>query len=552
MNKISFVIKLLVIVIFIGCARYEALTGGEEDKIAPTITNSDPKSDTTKIGDMNRFYFEFSEMVNRKSFEDHFYIQPFLKYRPRFEWSGWSELEVFIKDTLKNDITYQMVVGKGFTDLHNVASESEFRIAFSKSDVLDSLAFSGSLKTDKIKKKIRLALYKRLNLNDFPSYIGDISKSNQFNLSNLKPANYIPIFFEDKNNNFKIDLASEELFIAYNTIQLDSNLNLNFQGLFHKTDTIKPVLSNIDTIENGLVLVKSLSKIDFKNSDVFFIDTIGKKIEIVQMLEKSDKEIYLFFNDDTEHYPLKLNYTRLVDNIGNMNDSVHINLEFEKSTANDTNRFQINSVSPSDSSYFKSIRPEITVSFSKTISLSNIDLNAFQLKTSKNQNISLEVDQTSLTSLRLKPKEELSHSMNYVFEINSKLIKSWSNESLADSIYHYRYYGLSKNKFGWIKFKLIANKKDNIILKLFRIDGNQKKLYKEEKLKTGNVIVENILGGQYLMDFYYDENKNNEYDFGKIKPLSFPEKYFFSTDTVSVRANWENDKETIRLENFVP
>lgn len=543
------IISIFLTILFFACANKGPLTGGLADKEAPKIIASNPSSDTTNIGELRRFYFKFSERVDHRSFEEHLYLQPISEKRQSFEWSGWDEVWVSLSDSLEEGKTYQLTVAKGFTDLHQVPSEEEFKIAFSTKGELDHSELTGKIDyLGKPLKQIRLALFQEEKFDVLPLYIADLSSKNSFHLTRLKDANYTALFFNDKNTNFKFDIEDEEIAIPPTNFKLDSILKYNADLQFTRFDTLAPSIEKVDTLFRGLIRINFDEEIDLKNSELFLRDDSGKQGYFNSILFEKGKSALAQFDADSLFYPLDLDAKKLVDIWGNTKDSISFSDEIEESFQSDTSQFKLSSISIQDSMSLKSLTETIKIKFSTSFDWEKQRGTEFYLLNEMNEKVPLELQQSDSKTLEIRNKQGLEASKTYRFMASYKNLKNLFNKSLKDSLYEYRLYTPSRNHYAELSFTVKHSELDTLVAQIYKI-GENKTLARVVAIPTNkDILIDKLRGGRYQLNFFDDKNRNGKHDLGRLKPFEHSERFYIHRDTISLRANWEKNIGEIKFE----
>ena len=535
---------LIVILILFSCARKEPLTGGEKDIIPPKIIHSVPRSDSTSISDFKTLSFKFSERIERKSFEEHFYTIPFLKHKPEFTWKGWSEVEVFIKDTLDEDITYLVKIGKGFNDLHRFPSDREYQYAITKSDKLDSLKISGKLFTTETSKQLKFALYRQLNLKEYPTYIVDVDDNKRFSFNYLKAGKYIPILFDDQNSNHKPDLDREKIALLTDTIYLNKNLYSEIGTLFFKVDTLEATIDKMDSIGINAARIEFNKVVRLDSSHFFLTDTTGNKYTLNYINSVDAKKVDVFHDKLSDNSYL-LNYEELINNNGIPSDTMTYDVEYKPSKSIDTIDFKIESINLSDSVEIKNLDPTIQFKFSKNFVWDNSD--TIKITESGNR-IPFNTFQPNLRELNIRFQNELEPGKAYKLNASFNTQKSLSNEIVQNSIVRINFFAPKTEEYGWIKLEVQSEKSDSLNVQLYSVKSS-KTPFKEKRIPTNKeIILNNIKGGNYLLRLFKDLNENNLHDVGQLKPFKFSEPIHFRQDTIYVRKRWEQSIGKIKIE----
>ena len=525
---------LLTLIIIISCANKGALTGGEADVIPPEISFSDPAVDTTNVGLQPKFYFQFSERVDRNSFESSLFMIPIEKRRLKYNWSGWDEVEVEFVDSIKDFRTYQMIISKGMKDLHGVYSAREYKIAFTRDSELDTGFVRGSVNFRQDAKDVKVAL---LDDKFQTIYLGDISDDLNYSLNFVKDNSYQMIFFEDKDRNLKIDFSKEMVAIPNRALQMNQTDRLTDQIYFFKTDTTAPVIKSADTLKQGILRFDIEDELDMENSKIYLVDTMDQRRDIHRILKKG-KQYYAFFDHRDITFPVILKYDRISDIYGNSRDTIKQTIELDENTSIDTLDLKIRSINLKNNDVFPSLNPEIKVKFNTFIVWNSMWDSQVELFMEK-ENIPLRITQVTPDEISIKTDLTLLPSKKFTFNFTTNGISNHFGSTLKDSVITYTMYSKSRNKFGTMTFNLISDENRNINYRLFHYD-KPFDVVKIGRLKSNQEnTIDNIEGGIYKIELYEDRNDNMELDLGSFRPYILSEPIKFITDSIPIRANWD-------------
>jgi hypothetical protein len=123
------------------CAIPEPPPGGPEDKTAPEPIATVPVDGSAGVNPRARIEIEFSERLSGGRFDRFVEFSPEVKIA-KTRWKG-KRLFIEPEGALHADTTYVVRVRPGFTDAHNVKSDSGYEFAFATSAVIDTGAVSG-------------------------------------------------------------------------------------------------------------------------------------------------------------------------------------------------------------------------------------------------------------------------------------------------------------------------------------------------------------------------------------------------------------------------
>ena len=143
----AFARNVLLFVLSINCAHQIYPEGGPVDRIPPEIIMTEPKQGELYVK-KNIFHFEFSEYIDRRSFEESVFISPAGQKSPEFDWSG-KEVDVILPYELKPEKTYTVTIGTDVQDVNNRNKMAEpFTLAFSTGNKIDSGFIHGKVYDD--------------------------------------------------------------------------------------------------------------------------------------------------------------------------------------------------------------------------------------------------------------------------------------------------------------------------------------------------------------------------------------------------------------------
>lgn len=247
---------IFILILFCSCANQLPPSGGEDDRISPKILSIIPKQNSVNFHGRS-IKIKFDEYVDRRSFEESFFISPKPKGETSFDWSG-KEVEVEFSKPLDKNRTYVVIIGKEVKDIRggNPLEES-ISFAFSTGNKIDQGKISGRVFAENY-ERVKVLLYiadgkSSDSLNpekNIPDYIIPVSETGTFELTNLPEGSYrlFAIIDEDRNNLFdkevdKISILPSDYIISKDNLQI---MNLNF------------LLKGFETDKNGKDFLKLL------------------------------------------------------------------------------------------------------------------------------------------------------------------------------------------------------------------------------------------------------------------------------------------------------
>jgi len=551
LNKLlSLLFIITTIILFIssytGCAAKGVPSGGPVDKTSPEIIKTYPVPDSTNVRVLSVINFEFSEPMNESSIANSIFISPPLDFEA--EWESYTELNITLKDSLKNNQTYVVVLGAKISDIRNNKLASSFQLAFSSGNKIDQGKISGrvyGLGRNQILTIFAFDLDSdtlRFDKNK-PDYVSQTGDDGNFTLSYLKNANYRVFAVNDQNNNLLIDADLEKIAIPIKDVFLDTSA-YNFAGLnfrVTKLDTIAPVLSNIRSKNSTQFDLRLSEKLTISSLDqISVIDSISRKtIEILATSESPDAdnilEVYTSKMDSGKVYFCSVK--ALKDSSGNLAKDTTISFIAGKYVEPDT--FKIINFTPQDSSWSLHPVTKIYLEFNNPVSKKSFEEN-FYLASKGKDTIAGRFDYPSVYEAEFSPESFLTLDSVYSINLDLSKIKNIWGDSLGDSLL-LRYIKMNNgDDYGEISGTVFI--RDSVRYPVF-IDaarvGRKNEKYPSQISDKTSYLINNVPDGNYKMRAYLDKDSSGTYSGGHLFPFQFSEPFIFNTDTVKVRKRWE-------------
>ncbi|MDQ3193631.1 MAG: Ig-like domain-containing protein, partial [Bacteroidota bacterium] len=212
--KYRIILSAIVSISVYSCANQLPPSGGEDDRIPPRILSVSPKPNSLNFRD-KKITFRFDEYVDRRSFQESFFISPKPGGEINFDWSG-REVEVEFSQSLDRNKTYVIVIGNELKDVRGSNRiESPVSFAFSTGAKIDKGIISGNVLAGNYDRVKILAYIKngkpndRLNPeNSLSDYVKQVSPDGSYQLTNLPEGEFriFAITDEDRNNLYDKDL----------------------------------------------------------------------------------------------------------------------------------------------------------------------------------------------------------------------------------------------------------------------------------------------------------------------------------------------------------
>lgn len=282
-------VTFLFLIILSSCANQLPPGGGEIDRTPPEIRSINPRPGTVNFKGRS-VRIVFNEYVDRRSFEESFFISPKPKGNLDFNWSG-KEVEIGFSKALDINKTYVIYIGKDLKDVNGGNTLTvPLKFAFSTGSKIDEGIISGNVLADNY-DRVKVMLYLKAGKTSGqldpqkydPDYVLQVSPEGNFDFTNLPDGDYriFAITDEDRNNRYDpdIDLIAVHSDDFKLSPKADEIRNLNF------------IMKELGLDKNNAAFLNSLKadSIDFIYSN---ISDGEKKIT-------PDYRFYFYFKDNS-------------------------------------------------------------------------------------------------------------------------------------------------------------------------------------------------------------------------------------------------------------
>lgn len=515
----------VMLLAIVSCAKRGSITGGPKDETPPQFVRSYPPNFSTNFKNQEiRIYFD--ELISLDKPDRQVIISPPMKKKPDITPLGGARKYVKIKfnDTLIANTTYTINFGSSVVDYNEKNPLPFFQYVFSTGSELDSLSFKGTV-IDAFKKKtdknISAFLYEKNEtfndstiFNTVPRYIANTLDSTLFEFKNLKAGTYYLIALRDKNSNYFFDPKQDQVAFTKESITIPddsiAHLRLFKEQLPFKLARIK------QTSKHGFEMGYN-GKIDTTNLNIKPIleDTtmeatyykLPKKDTLkvfVKPFTQQDSLLFIFKNNavtDTLVSRYKDQYL----------DSLKINSANKKSVLGLEDPILLTTNTPihkiDESKIVLIDKDSLPIPFSQKV---NYYKNLLEVQFKKNEGNSY--------NLQLLPKAV----EDFIGQVNDTLQISYTTGIKAD--------------FGNLSLT-IKESPSPIIIELTKAND----IAYTQVLPKGRTTINfnNIDPGKYDIRLILDENNNGIWDTGNYLEKVQPEKTYFHSETINIRANWD-------------
>ena len=519
--------------ILTSCAQVVAPTGGSKDEIPPKIIRTYPINKTTHFS-APKIVLQFDEFIILNNPSEQIIISPPLDVKPEYSLDH-KKLVIDLKgQPLKKDVTYTINFGNAVGDLHENNIIQNLTYVFGTGAVLDSMKIVGKCleanNNEPVKKQL-VGLYRLGGFTDSvlfkekPIYFARCKPNGSFEINNIPDSIYKVVSFNDENNNLKYN-QNESIGFLNETVSSSDTVKRNIILYTYKPDPFFPA-KLLDTFSVfpgrfSLVAYKSLPILFKGTPDVsrLFIwkERFKNNIDSVLLFTKLfDTILHGVYNmgDSVAPFTIKtkrgykpLAFSYQCKKTIELNDSVNVTFNFPVSEY-DTSRIKIYE----DTILLKPL----------FLGISN-DRHYF--------NLSYPWQETKRYTIDIKDSA-FKDIYNRLSKGNTKF--SWTAKALKD--------------YSSLKLFIQNPFKDQFILQL--VDETETKVYKERIINSGATIYFDYLqAGTFKLKFILDENKNGVCDTGDYLVKKQPERVYYSSEPIILRAFWDIEQ-SINMEDVV-
>jgi Bacterial Ig-like domain len=509
-------IFFFALVIASSCAQVRGLSGGEKDAKAPLVVSYSPANMSTYFVS-KRVEIEFDEYVNLTNIQQELVVSPPMQTAPKVVVKHKSVI-VSWKDALQPNTTYTFNFGDGVTDVNENNKAQDLKYIFSTGPIIDSLKIQGQV-TDVIldapAADYKILLFENdttiFSKKPRPIYFTKTKKDGSFKIENMRPGEFHAYALNDLNSNYRWDAAEAIAFLNSPIIlpNTDSTL-IKLDASIPRLD--KPIVSDYDTDSTGTI--------EFE-WDPFYTPLTVYSLRSI---------------------PVKIKTNAHTDTVVAMLQGPATN-SFEKVVVNWNNimfdTLQVPFYSKAQAQPFllqHNVAKKITTTDSIFISAKN------NLLLNNKSNIILQEDSVPI------PADVLENPEGYLIKAALKEGKKYDLQILSGSFVNQvgannqplniSFSTYKKEELGEIKLNILLpeNGTKNVLV-VTNKEG--KKIIETKNITSGEIVLGQLLPGEYEAALLIDSNANGLFDPAVLKTKIATEKIYRNKTKMVVRANWE-------------
>jgi hypothetical protein len=502
------------------CASVGAPTGGIKDITPPRLINSNPDSAEINFSG-NTIRLTFDEFFTTNNLQSQLIFSPPLINKPTFK-TKKQTLIIELKDTLKPNTTYTIHFGEGIKDLNEGNVLKNFSRVFSTGSYIDSFSLSGQIidaQTNEPAEDVKVFLYKEINDSNViinkPYYVTTTNEGGAYTFNHISLDSFYLFSLQDINNNYTFE-KGEKVAFSDSLVVPDSTSHILYLAEHRQKDSLQLISSSI----NRQGKVSLLFNTHLENTKItidYNFGTKNKRTKSYYFVQEDSLLVYL--PEEAQNLDSILLSVRI-------DSSVFIqSFNQEKFTLEPLVFNQINAlVHPNKSLEITPNNPIYKYNSEKLLLLlDSVGVAIKSLALTKHNNLEIE------TELKPGGKYQLIIRDSFASDLNGKYS---SKDTLSFTT-------LSAEGRGSVDLSInCALCSDSFPLRVQISKGNTL-ISERPVLKSTKLYFNYMVPGQYSVRAYYDANNNKHWDSHDFLLHKQAEKWFFYSEKIDVRANWE-------------
>ena len=541
-----FTFLLFTLLLFAGCAKIVAPSGGPKDVTPPKVVAEKPENASTNFqGKVIKITFD--EYVTLNNPIENVIFSPPLNERVEYSTKGKSVL-VKMQDTLRQNTTYNILFSNCIQDFNEGNKLNSYDYAFSTGDSIDMHKLFGvvvNAETNKPEVGCFVMLYEQdvdsLPLTVRPNYLTKTNEQGRFIFNHLKPQSYKVVALKDINSNLIYDLPNELIAFSDNMFQAQYYDPDSFPGIdsaafitlrmFIEADTVQQLspytnpqagiyhfpykipVHSFDVQIKGDTMVDFFSKINISKDTVsVYFKTLFNEYATVY-IQTDDIRI-----DTVEIYPYKISQQAARARSATP-PVLNINL---------TNK---------DDLYLPTL-----LNFSYPVQPAD-SVQMFVIAVIKGENdttaIYVSVPDTFVTQLPIPFAFE--SKINYTIMLPDSSFYGYNgttNDTVVAS-----FSKKTEKDYGNLIIHYKTDEKNSADFIVELLSSNQKVVRKDIISSSQTIEYKHLLPGSYRIRVIEDVNKNERWDTGNYRKKIQPEKIFYIDKGITIRGFWDIEED---------
>lgn len=540
-------------VLMSGCAAPVAPTGGPVDATPPELVDMYPPSNSVGFtGQAIRF--EFSERVDRGSFERALSIVPETGGRQTFNWDG-RRVEVTFSEPLSEATTYVITIDNAFRDERNVALRQPIVRAVSTGPFIDSGVLKGAAldaDTGKPVSGIDVVATRAdstgLSRPEPIRYRTQTGPDGKFELRFLPDVPFSVAVFEDRNRNRVLD-GGEQFAVAPRPVLIpvraDSTIGES-RWWVSDPDTTRPAIAEVRARTNRTVELRYSEPVRLETIDAAGWAVRDSALGVVHparevYLNPSDRRWLVLVVDSlrpTVYFMERFAAVR--DSSGNPAEQRAGS--FRVPSTADTTQLRFLGFEPSAAGTGVPIRlttrQRPRLRFNRFVSPERIQA---EVSTSDTLGPTRQIVARSHdgTTWDLEFQPPVAPGDTVRVSVPASLAGDDSSRTAG-------FYTVGPDELGSLSGVVVPS--EPFVLEVYSERGAKRNLV-DAVSAMGNYSIPALEAGNYKIRVFADRDGDGKWNWGAVDPFEAPEPLTWYPDSARVRAGWETVLDTLRLDS---
>ncbi|MEX2462694.1 MAG: Ig-like domain-containing protein [Balneolaceae bacterium] len=512
----SFITLLVILFILKSCATPMGPTGGEPDRSAPIVINTDPQQGSTNFSD-REVSFTFDKYIDRNSFRQNVSIEPDLGIE--FETSFRRKTAtVRFASELPENTTVIVKVGTDVTDTNRNRLDSSYDLALSTGDVLDRgkiTATAIDAETGRGESGQRIFLYREpFDLESRAVYISETDTSGRVEFGYIGEGIYKAFWVQDQNRDRIWDKEREPAQPFFeNTFELSEGDSIDIGTLYiSMPDTIAPRIEGVGLLSERRLRLRLSEHVEWDQDAVITVtDTLGFEVTNAFPLYMQESDENVLYAQSEESLPESNMYSLKPFGITDASEN-SLRVVFSPFIgSNEPDTTILRTISHNSAN---GLFPDeaLEIVYSRFIDDQNV-IDSLQVVDGERVINDWNGIETDRNILRVFPQVTWESGVSYQFRVWNP----WEEqrELIEPDIWQ-------RNQLGSIEF--IIENSDPDIASTLRLTDSDNSIRVDTTFHQ-SVIIDNLPPLTYRAILFQDENGNERWDPGVVEPFEKPEPY---------------------------
>ena len=548
----------LLLLLLTACALQVAPSGGPEDKTPPEVIATFPKQGAAHVPLDAGVIFEFSEKIDRETFPKAVYVSPKPGGELEFDFKR-RRTEIRFPGPLLPDRTYVVTLGTDLRDYHGVPLANSFTVAFSTGDSIDQGQIAGRVFDPKA-QGISIWAYILPNGADSTvqidprresgDYITQTGASGEFRISFISPGWYRVFAVRDQFRNGVYEPGEDEIGVAEHDVRIsnDSTKIAYLRFRITREDTLAPALAAASMANNAVLEVRFDDVITAEDTtwtrhfllfDSTAHDTLD--IEAVTRFPLDGKLFFMKIAPVSGALDLHLEVQGVTDRAGNPLDTAFASIDFAANPLPNTVRPAILRFTPADSARNILLDEPIRVIFTNWMHQPDSAI-GLTVTSPSNEAIPGKLQWQNPFELTFMPQGKWPSFAEVRVRLDTTVLVDHAGNALFDTLGTRIFFTVKKDTFAAIAGTVIDKRGGDSVpvhLTAKQVVGGDAQ-YRLLLPQPGAYRFDEVMPGVYLIEGFFDRNRNGRYDFGQPIPFQPAERFFNYADSIKVRSRWPN------------